>query len=156
MFEKCFPNFIRQVNIYRLVLANIFLQIEMLRADEDELYSDSLYQIIDKATTIIPTSVNLWHAKLQFLLHAGRDNEAAAEFDKASTKLGPKALPLWRMRLMDAQVKQDPNISSIFQAAMKSDPSIAQEIQPTYLEWLVLMKGNESLQFTSLQQQTKK
>lgn len=120
----------------------IFLQIEMLNEDKkDERPQKRLYDVLNWATEASPTSVNLWHAKLRYLLTSGRDAEAMAAFAQASEILGGKSLPLWRMRLMDAQAKHPEKVEDVFLASLKVEPSISKEMKPSYIEWIVLTKG---------------
>jgi len=57
--------------------------------------------------------------------------------------LGEKALPLWKMRILHAQIKSMEEAEESFQAALRSHPLIARDIKPMWLEWLVLTKGNQ-------------
>lgn len=93
------------------------------------------------ATDSAPCSVKLWNAKLRFLLTSGREAEATAEFSKASQALGSKSLPLWRMRVLNAQAKNPEKVEDIFIAAMKAESSIVKEMKVLYIEYLALMKG---------------
>lgn len=61
---------------------------------------------------------------------------------QATKILGEKALPLWRMRILHVQTKNSEKTEEAFQAALQAHPLIAQDIKPTYIEWLVLTKSN--------------
>lgn len=55
--------------------------------------------------------------------------------------LKEKALPLWKMRILHAQIRSSEDAEKIFRAALNADPLIAVDIRPAWLEWLVLTKG---------------
>ncbi|XP_054012932.1 U3 small nucleolar RNA-associated protein 6 homolog [Hylaeus anthracinus] len=116
--------------------------VNMLNTEKkDETTEKKLKEVLCMATETIPSSVNLWHARLRYLLVSGQDEEAETIFSKAIQILGVKSLPLWKMRILHAQAKSPEKTEEIFQGAVQGHPNIAQEIKPTYIEWLVLTKS---------------
>lgn len=116
--------------------------INMLNVEKkDENAEKKLNEILCTATDAIPSSVSLWHARLRYLLVSGQDEDIDNVFSKATQILGEKSLPLWKMLLLHAQAKHPEKTEEIFQAALKGHPNIAQELKPTYIEWIVLTKS---------------
>ena len=58
--------------------------------------------------------------------------------------MGEKAVPLWRMRVLHAQIRSSEEAEKIFEAALKH-VHIAKDIKPIWLEWLVLTKGKTNI-----------
>ncbi|XP_076285803.1 U3 small nucleolar RNA-associated protein 6 homolog isoform X2 [Lasioglossum baleicum] len=118
------------------------LWINMLNAEQkDESTVKKIKEILCIATETIPNSVSLWHARLRYLLSSGLEEEAEAVFPKATQILGDKSLPLWKMRILHMQTKTPERTEEVFQAALQGHPSVAQEMKPTYIEWLILTKS---------------
>ncbi|XP_043248218.1 U3 small nucleolar RNA-associated protein 6 homolog [Colletes gigas] len=116
--------------------------VNMLNVEKrDETTEKKLKDILCIATEAVPTSVSLWHARLRYLLVSGQEDEAESIFSKITQILGEKSLPLWRMRILHAQAKSPEKTQEIFQEVIQGYPNIAQEIKPTYIEWLVLTKS---------------
>ncbi|KYQ52068.1 U3 small nucleolar RNA-associated protein 6 like protein [Trachymyrmex zeteki] len=119
--------------------------IDILNADkesnkDDEGMRKKLDEVLQGATDIIPNGVGIWHARLNHLLQCGLEKEAYAMFPEVTNKLGEKALPLWKMRILHTQLKSLEEVEESFQAALKY-PLIAKDIKTMWLEWLVLTKG---------------
>ncbi|XP_012523269.1 U3 small nucleolar RNA-associated protein 6 homolog [Monomorium pharaonis] len=116
--------------------------IGMLSVDKehDEGARKKLDEVLRGATEAVPNSVDIWHARLNYMLQCGLKKEAYAMFPKATEILGEKALPLWKMRILHAQIKSSEEAEESFQAAL-AQPLIARDIKPMWLEWLVLTKG---------------
>ncbi|XP_012267956.2 U3 small nucleolar RNA-associated protein 6 homolog [Athalia rosae] len=108
---------------------------------KDDNSQKRLYEVLCWATDALPKSVDLWQARLRYHLAAGQEENATDAFTKAIELLGDKALPLWRMRLLHVQTKSPEKTEQVFQAALKEGPTIAKDIKPTYIEWLVLSKN---------------
>ncbi|CAK9829319.1 U3 small nucleolar RNA-associated protein 6 homolog [Anthophora retusa] len=116
--------------------------INMLNTEKkDETMEKKLKEILSIATETIPSSVSLWHARLRYLFASGDEEEAEAIFSKAIQILGEKSLSLWKIRILHVQAKCPERTEQIFQAALQAHLSVAQEIKPTYIEWLVLTKS---------------
>ncbi|KAL0128817.1 hypothetical protein PUN28_003891 [Cardiocondyla obscurior] len=117
--------------------------INMLNADKehDENVRKKLDEVLSGAIEVVPNSVSIWHARLSHLLQNGLEKEAYAMYPKVTEILGEKALPLWKMRILHAQVKSTRETEKSFEAALQSHPEIAKNIKPIWLEWLVLTKG---------------
>nr|XP_003705650.1 PREDICTED: U3 small nucleolar RNA-associated protein 6 homolog [Megachile rotundata] len=115
--------------------------INMFNVDKkDEEADKKLKEILCVATETVPNSVSLWHARLRYLL-VSNEEEAEKLFPKAIQALGEKSLPLWKMRILHTQAICPEKTEEIFQAALQGHSSIAQELKPTYMEWLVLTKS---------------
>lgn len=115
--------------------------INMFNVDKkDEEADKKLKEILCVATETVPNSVSLWHARLRYLL-VSDEEEAEKLFPKAIQALGEKSLPLWKMRILHTQAICPEKTEEIFQAALQGHSSIAQELKPTYMEWLVLTKS---------------
>ncbi|XP_033333079.2 U3 small nucleolar RNA-associated protein 6 homolog isoform X1 [Megalopta genalis] len=116
--------------------------VNMLNAEQkDGTTEKKVKEILCMATEAIPNSVSLWHARLRYLLASELEEEAETIFPKAIKTLGDKSLPLWKMKILHMQAKSPERTEEVFQAALRGHPSVAQEIKPTYLEWLVLTKS---------------
>ncbi|TGZ43802.1 U3 small nucleolar RNA-associated protein 6 homolog [Temnothorax longispinosus] len=115
--------------------------INMLSVDKKDDVREKLDEVLRGATDAVPNSVAIWHARLNHLLQCGLEKEAYAMFPKVTKILGEKALPLWKMRILHAQIKSSEEAEESFQAALRSHPLIARDIKPMWLEWLVLTKG---------------
>ncbi|XP_017885993.1 U3 small nucleolar RNA-associated protein 6 homolog [Ceratina calcarata] len=116
--------------------------INMLNVEKkDENTDKKLKEILSMATETLPSSISLWHARVRYLFAYGEDDEAEAAFSKATQILGEKSLPLWKLKILHVQSKCPEKNEQVFQAAMQAHPNIAQEIKPTYIEWLVLTKN---------------
>lgn len=109
--------------------------------DKDETTKNKLKEILNTATETISNSISLWHARLRYLFAIGEEKEAESVFLKATQILGEKSLPLWKIKILHVQAKFPEKTEQVFQAALQGHPSIAQEIKPTYIEWLVLTKS---------------
>lgn len=115
--------------------------INMFNIDKkDEEAGKKLKEILCVATETVPSSVSLWHARLRYLL-VSEEEEAEKIFPKAIQALGEKSLPLWKMRILHTQAICPEKTEEIFQAALQGHSNIAQELKPTYMEWLVLTKS---------------
>ncbi|KZC08369.1 PREDICTED: U3 small nucleolar RNA-associated protein 6 homolog [Dufourea novaeangliae] len=116
--------------------------VNMLNVEQkNETTDKKIREILCMATEAIPSSVSLWHARLRYLLISGQEEEAETVFSKVTQVLGEKSLPLWKMKILHVQAKSPEKTEEIFQAALQGHPNIAQEIKPTYIEWLVLTKS---------------
>ncbi|XP_076230226.1 U3 small nucleolar RNA-associated protein 6 homolog isoform X2 [Nomia melanderi] len=116
--------------------------VNMLNVDlKDETTNKKIKEILCMATEALPNSVSLWHARLRYLLTSGQEEEVETLFFKVIEILGEKSLPLWKMRILHMQAKNPERTEEIFQAALQGHPNVAQEIKPTYIEWLVLTKS---------------
>ncbi|KOC63457.1 U3 small nucleolar RNA-associated protein 6 like protein [Habropoda laboriosa] len=116
--------------------------INMLNVEKkDETTEKKLKEILSIATETIPSSVSLWHARLRYLFASGDEEEAETTFSKATQVLGEKSLSLWKIKILHVQAKCPEKTEQIFQAALQGHPNFAQEIKPTYIEWLVLTKS---------------
>ncbi|XP_011883955.1 PREDICTED: U3 small nucleolar RNA-associated protein 6 homolog, partial [Vollenhovia emeryi] len=117
--------------------------INMLSVDKkhDESVRKKLDEVLCGATDAVPNSVRIWHARFNHMLQSGLEKEAYAMFPKVTEILGEKALPLWKMRILHAQIKSSEEAEESFQAALQSHILIARDIKPMWLEWLVLTKG---------------
>ncbi|KMQ92686.1 u3 small nucleolar rna-associated protein 6-like protein [Lasius niger] len=116
--------------------------IDMLSDKEhDESEQKRLTDVLREATDTVPSSVGLWHARINRMLQSGQEKEVDTIFPKVTEILNEKALPLWKMRILHAQIRSSEEAEKSFQAALKAHPLIAQDIKPVWLEWLVLTKG---------------
>ncbi|KAG7211944.1 hypothetical protein KM043_011153 [Ampulex compressa] len=148
---KSLPNFKRkllkialgQAHQARKLKEKYYLHwINMLNADKKhENIEQKLNEVLSEACDIIPSSVSLWHARFRYLLISGQEEDAVVILKKATQNLGEKALPLWRMRILHVQAKSPEKTEEVFQAALQAHPTIAQDIKPMYIEWLVLAKN---------------
>ncbi|XP_011646217.1 U3 small nucleolar RNA-associated protein 6 homolog [Pogonomyrmex barbatus] len=85
-------------------------------------------------------ATDIWHMRLNYLLRCGQEKKAYALYPKLTQLLGEKALPLWKLRILHAQIRSSDEVEESFQAALKY-PLIAKDIKFEWLEWLVLTKG---------------
>ncbi|RLU26381.1 hypothetical protein DMN91_000175 [Ooceraea biroi] len=108
--------------------------------DRDESAQKKLDEVLCGATDTIPDSVKLWHARINHLLESGKEEAADSVLSKVTNTLGEKSLPLWRMRILHAQIKSSDEAEKVFDSALKKH-QIVKAIKPTWLEWLVLTKG---------------
>ncbi|CAL7936304.1 unnamed protein product [Xylocopa violacea] len=116
--------------------------INMLNVEKkDETANKKLKEILNIATDAIPNSTSLWHARLRYLYAIEEENEAEIVFSKATQILGEKSLALWKVKMLHAQTKCSDSTEQVFQAALQGHPSIAREMKPLYIEWLVLKKS---------------
>lgn len=143
----------------------------MLSNKKDESAQKRLYEVLCWATDALPKSVDLWQARLRYHLAFGQEDSATAAFAKVDTSptfqsliyfnctifieqateiLGEKSLPLWRMRLLHVQTKSPEKTEQIFQAALQEGPTIARDMKPTYIEWLVLSKSESMTTFRKI------
>ncbi|XP_067211528.1 U3 small nucleolar RNA-associated protein 6 homolog [Linepithema humile] len=120
---------------YYLHWINMLISKEISGNDEN-----ALNEVLRGATDAIPDSVSLWCERIKHLLQFEQENEADTVLSEATEKLGEKALPLWRMRILHSQIRSSEDAEKIFEAALKH-VRIAKEIKPIWLEWLVLTKG---------------
>ncbi|KYN05376.1 PREDICTED: U3 small nucleolar RNA-associated protein 6 homolog [Cyphomyrmex costatus] len=116
------------------------LNVDKKSSKDDEGMRKKLDEILQGATNIVPNSVGIWHARLNHLLECGLEKEAYAMLPEVTDKLGEKALPLWKMRILHAQIKSLEEVEESFKAALQY-PLIAKDIKIMWLEWLVLTKG---------------
>lgn len=58
----------------------------MLNADKerDESARKKFYEVLREATDAIPSSVGLWHARINHLLQSGQEKEADSIFPKVN------------------------------------------------------------------------
>ncbi|KAK0173015.1 hypothetical protein PV328_006270 [Microctonus aethiopoides] len=116
--------------------------VEIIKSDKkEENTEDKIYKVLCNGTDALPTSVTLWHAKLEYLINAGQDELIEKEFNKAIETLKENALPIWRMKLLYVQAKHPNKVQDVFQAAMQEQADVTREMNPAYIEWLVLTKG---------------
>ncbi|XP_078040892.1 U3 small nucleolar RNA-associated protein 6 homolog isoform X2 [Augochlora pura] len=116
--------------------------VNMLNTEQKSGTTENkIKEILCMATEAIPNSVSLWHARLRYLLASGLEEDAEIVFPKAIKILGDKSLPLWKMRILHMQAKNPERTEEVFQAALLGHANVAQEIKPTYIEWLVLTKN---------------
>ena len=108
---------------------------------KDETTERKLKDVLCMATEAVPSSVSLWHTRLRYLLVSGQEKEAETVFSKVIQVLGEKSLPLWKMKILHVQAKSPEKTEETFEAALQAHPNVAQEIKPTYIEWLVLTKN---------------
>ncbi|XP_011686887.1 PREDICTED: U3 small nucleolar RNA-associated protein 6 homolog [Wasmannia auropunctata] len=118
-----------------------WIDILNTNGENDEGVRKKLDEVLRGATDALPNSVGIWHARLNHLLRCGLEKEAYAMFPKVTEILGEKALPLWKMRILHAQIKSSEEAEESFQAALQAHPLIARDVKPMWLEWLVLTKG---------------
>ncbi|XP_018057708.1 PREDICTED: U3 small nucleolar RNA-associated protein 6 homolog isoform X3 [Atta colombica] len=119
--------------------------IDILNADKEsnkdnEGMRKKLDEVLQGATDVLPNSVGIWHARLNHLLQCDLEKEAYAMFPEVTDKFGEKALPLWKLRFLHAQLKNWDEVEESYQAALKY-PLIAKDVKASWLEWLVLTKG---------------
>lgn len=119
----------------------IWIDMLSVNKDLDENVRKKLNEVLREATKIVTNSVNLWQVRINTLLQDGHEEEADSILPTATRMLGEKALSLWRLRILHAQIKGSEQTEKIFQAALKAHPKVAKDIGPTWLEWLVLVKG---------------
>lgn len=145
--QKMLPNFKRKLLKTALVQArqakklkekHYLHWINMLNNKEHD--ENAFNELLRTATDAIPDSVSLWCERIKYLLQRGQENEADTLLSKATEKLGEKAVPLWRMRILHAQIRSSEEVEKIFEAALKH-VEIAKDIKPIWLEWLLLTKG---------------
>ncbi|XP_015518125.1 U3 small nucleolar RNA-associated protein 6 homolog [Neodiprion lecontei] len=141
--RKLLRNALTQAHQAGKLREKYYLQwIGMLSTNKkDENDQKRLYEVLCWATDALPKSVDLWQARLRYHLAFGQEDSATAAFVKATEILGEKSLPLWKMRLLHVQTKSPEETEQIFQAALQEGPTIAKDMKPTYIEWLVLTKS---------------
>jgi hypothetical protein len=101
--------------------------------------------VLRTATERLPSSVELWQVRLCF--HLSRDNERLGleVFRDATAQLGSNsvaALPLWKIMLHYYQTKDMHKVEEMFQDGILQGPAISLPLKPIYIEWLVLAKGD--------------
>lgn len=116
--------------------------IDMMSDKDNENEKKKMNDVLNEAIDIIShSSGSLWHARISYLLQSGQEKEVDALLPKATEILKEKALPLWKMRILHAQIRSSEDAERSFRAALKADSLIAVDIKPVWLEWLVLTKG---------------
>lgn len=108
--------------------------------------------VLRKATERMPLSVELWRVYLCF--HLSKDDErlGLAVFRDAIARLGSDndaALPLWKMILQYYQTKDIHKVEQMFQDGIVQGPAISLSLRPLYIEWLVLAKGELTIELKS-------
>lgn len=109
-----------------------------------------LEDVLRQATERIPLSVKLWQARLSHYLSKDEDKLGLAVFQDATAHLGcdnKAALPLWELMLHYYQTKEIPKVQQMFQDGIVQGPAISRHLKPMYIEWLVLAKGELTVEF---------
>lgn len=100
-----------------------------------------LSEVLEGATEKLSNSVTLWQTRLRVHLTRGEEVPATSVFNQAIVKLGPNALPLWKLMLQYWQTKRSSKVEELFKKAMNESAAISSPLKPLYLEWLVLTHG---------------
>lgn len=109
-----------------------------------------LEDVLRKATERIPSSVELWQARLSYHLLRDEDRLGQAVFQDATVHLqcdSKAAFPLWELMLRYYQTKDIHKVEQIFQDGVVQGPAISLNLKPMYIEWLVLAKGEYTVEF---------
>lgn len=117
------------------------LWVDMLKSQKK---FKKLEDVLREATERIPSSVQLWQARLSYLLSKDEDRLGLAVFQDATVHLGcdsKAAFPLWELILQYYQTKDIHKVEQMFQDGVIQGPAISLNLKPMYIEWLVLAKG---------------
>jgi hypothetical protein len=119
----------------------------MLKSQEE---FKKLEDVLRKATERIPSSVQLWQARLSYHLLKDEDVLGLAVFQDATVHLGcdsKAGLPLWELMLHYYQTKDIHKVEQIFQDGIVQGPAISLNLKSMYIEWLILAKGGFTVEF---------